>query len=422
MSNGNHFLPGVPLAATASFTGTDVDTATAALRLAASRGLLFIGANPPTVTDSPDWQRLLWAQPYIDNGATKYTLKMYNSGDSQWYAALTALPDLYLSSIKAVAADVGKVPVVTFDGLNYTPTWTTFVPSNLPATALTPASANQIIATNSAGTACYWTSLSNLLSAVGRVVTLDNLVVGAATSGQVPTFTGGTIKWQTPYSASTPIADNLAWTASNNNLEVWDTQNSKTVLKSRKQFVDTIPTDISAGAIVGSTKLLGFDVSGVSPVGITTTVSSVNDFVVANVNSLIDSKIAKFTGNLVDISIDTNTFNNGSAAALFTGIAHNLGKIPTIFGAKIIVKTAGLLNPAVGVCTDSRDIIFTDDTSGASTKNYYSLAVRADASKLYLVQSSANGVAASGASAAYLKQIFYCNSTLVQQIQLYATL
>lgn len=364
MSNGNHFTSGIPLAGIPSFTGSDVDTVSSALRLAADRGLVFIGDTEPDSTTTPDWERLLWAKPFVDNGVVKYELKMYNSGDATWYNVTTSYPDLALSDLKAVAADVNKVAVVTQIGSNYIPTWTTFTPSNIPATAITPGTANQFLTTDSGGNVSVWRSLSSALAQIGRVVSIDNLTFGTATAGQVPTFTGGTIKWQTPYTPPDPAVSALAWSSSTNNLEVWDSSVSKTVLKSRKQFVDTVPNDVSAGSISGTDKTLLWS----SATSYTATIAELGAAMIAA--SAVPALYATPAGSEIAVPAQGITA---------TAAPHGLGVIPKSFGASLLCI---LDDTASGyVAGDCVQIVNTWDSSNDNRQQFF---VRVDATNMYV--------------------------------------
>ena len=364
MSNGNHFTPGISLAATPSFTGSDADTAIAALQLAATRGLLFIGDTAPDSSNSPDWERFLWASAFNDNGTVKYIIKMYNG--TEWLPVVTHVQDLVLSDIKATAADLGKIPVVVQTDVDvYTPQWTNYEPSNIPAVAITPGTANQIFVTNNAGTASVWSTLASLLNSLGRVVSLDNLTFGAATAGQVPTFTGSTIQWKTPATFTNPTADSLAWVTSNNNFQVWDTLNAKSVLKSRKQVVDTLPSEIPSGTINTASKVLAFS----DTAGFTATVAELGAAIFAN--SSTPTVYSTPPGSEIAVPTD------GVTSA---GVPHGLGVAPKAFGGSILCITADANSGyAPG---DILQLVNSWDTEGGRQQFF----LRADATNLYVMK------------------------------------
>ncbi len=59
----NNFATEFPLAATTSFTGSDVDAAISGIHPTANRGIIFYGVDAPTISDSNFFGLFLWVHP-----------------------------------------------------------------------------------------------------------------------------------------------------------------------------------------------------------------------------------------------------------------------------------------------------------------------------------------------------------------------
>jgi len=169
----DHFVPSVPLAATVSFTGSDVDAAIAGTTLYVNRGLFFIGSLAPTISDSPDFAKLCWAKPSGDT----HELYMYDSGTAAWTLILggvqvTEIPDnsIALSKLAVTSDDEGKVMTAIMDGVTPVAVWQDIQYSNIPPSAITVGTANQLFVTNNAGTVSTWTSFTTLLASLAAVI------------------------------------------------------------------------------------------------------------------------------------------------------------------------------------------------------------------------------------------------------------
>ena len=337
MSNGNHFIPGVPLTGSSSLTPSDIDTSQSGIRLGNGRGLIYFSATPPTSVTSPDWENLIWAYPVPDTNAVY--LKAYSTNTESWVPVWANFPDanniipnsIPVDALQSTDLNVGMVPVVTGTGITRHVRWQTFVATDIPAASITQGSANNILATNNVGTGSIWTSLSALLSALGKVVALSNLTQSGATTGQVPTWNGTAWLPATPYTPTTPDISTAPWSIESNWVNVYNSTVGKTVRMPRASALSTLASDYLPSTLSLNTKILGYE-----PSASTFTMQNVYDLVKPGIVAAAnENSIKKFYSSLYEISL--SPINNYGLSTLVAGIPHNLGSIPANVGFRVQV-------------------------------------------------------------------------------------
>jgi len=389
MSNGNHFIPGVPLAGSSSLTPSDIDTSQSGIRLGNGRGLIYFSATPPTSVTSPDWENLIWAYPVPDTNAVY--LKAYSTNTESWVPVWANFPDannitpnsIPVDALQSTDLNVGMVPVVTGTGISRHVRWQTFVATDIPAASITQGSANNILATNNVGTGSIWTSLSSLLSALGKVVALGNLTQSGATTGQVPTWNGTAWLPATPYTPITPDISTSPWSIDSNWVNVYSSIIGKTVRMPRASALSTLASDYLPGTLSLNTKILGYE-----PSASTFTMQNVYDLVKPGIVAAANENAIKhFYSSLVVMdSVGANL------STLVAGVAHNLGGAPSKIGFKVIRTStnglstsngglAGAITIPLGMEFDGRDIGFITNALHDDRIRVY---VKADSTNIYV--------------------------------------
>lgn len=403
MASGNHFQVGVSLAPTNSFTPTDVDTSTVSIRVAATRGLLFIRSTAPTISDTPDWANMLWAKPVTHLGEDAYELRMYSLSLTTWILALAGLPDLAngvipVYALAATLLQVGMVPVVTNVGGTAVVQWQIFTPTNIPIGSIVPGSPNSILGTNTLGTGLIYNSLATWMSIAGRVVQFSNISITGVTPGQVLSFNGSTWVPTTPYTPTAPEINSAAWTPSSYALEVWDSPNARTVRKSRKNMFDTLFQDYAYGALALTTSFLGF-INGAVEATLFT-IENIRDAISPSIISQVLTQISGvYPKRFVSSNYEVSAAAGWGMGTPVAGIAHGLGAVPTKFGFKVIrtddaggsssvilVNYIGAVPVAVNDSFDGAQTGFRTGVSGGATQLRF--LIKADSTKLYLIADS----------------------------------
>lgn len=256
----DHFVPSVPLAATVSFTGSDVDAAIAGTTLYVNRGLFYIGSLAPTISDSPDFAQLCWAKPVGDT----HELYMYDSGTTTWTlivggVQVTEIPDnsIALSKLSVTSDDEGKVMTAIMDGVTPVAVWQDIQYSNIPPSAITVGTANQLFVTNNAGTVSTWTSFTTLLASLGAVIKPIYFDGSGYTTGQYISWNGTRFAPASLPTTTLPASNNAAW--SGFDLLAYDPVSNISVRKTRKQLLDTAIADYTTGSFASSTILMGWN-------------------------------------------------------------------------------------------------------------------------------------------------------------------
>lgn len=104
MPSGQHFIPGVPLTATTNLTPTDIDTSQSGVRLATGRSLIIVKETAPASGDGPDFQRLTWSAPTLNNLSRQF----FYFDNTSWtpYTANVDLSDAIPNSLPVNALDI----------------------------------------------------------------------------------------------------------------------------------------------------------------------------------------------------------------------------------------------------------------------------------------------------------------------------
>lgn len=398
MPNGQHFIPGVPLAGTITLTPTDIDTSQSGIELSPTRGLFFFGPSAPTILDSPDWIHLIWCSPTSYNGNTlAIQLKNWDTVLETWIPIVAVPPDashippgsIPLSALQSTDFNIRMVPVVTGSGINRIVQWQTYIPIDIPIASITPGSANNIAVTNNGGTGSIWTSLASLLSALGKVVKLNNLTQSGATTDQVITWNGTTWIPKTPFTPGAPLLNSAAWNATVNWLEVYSASALGTVKMTRQNVFNTVINDFTPSVISFSTQFIGWP-----------TVFGANTFTVQMLNDLItpgivaaarDNNIKKFYSDQYVVNATGPAYG---ISALVTGVPHGLPSTPVRVGFRIARTAAnglsvslstgnwGVITIANGSVFDGSDVGFR--TSTLSSGDQVNLYAYADATNIYI--------------------------------------
>jgi hypothetical protein len=262
------------------------------------------GAGSPSVTNNPRFARYIWLNTF--NAAAAPTPYYYDASTSLWRSTSVAAGSIIDASISAMA--------------------------EIQVSKLQDGNANEIIATNGAGTDVVWTSVNALLSALADSVPLSSIDDSTAASGSFLRSIAGSVVWS---SLATVIAAVQAGLTPNapSAIITPGTNNTFVGTNGAGAIVSDIFDNIAANGDVGLAKL---DQGGAAVGDILTWNGS--SWVKATPATSITSTAVISTNGVLSTAGGTGNLTN----AVHT-IAHGLGGIP-----KNVNAVAVCLAPDVG--------------------------------------------------------------------------